>query len=346
MPINRKNANPVFLTIPMSFLLLLNSSCKGNELKNKSPHDYFKDAVTVIQSKALKSSQVDWSTVLPKAKSLVSSARTTQDTYPAISYILGELKDQHSMLITKQGLSVTANRNFTQVEKCPRVSASGFRELNGKRVGFLNITGFGASNQDNSAQTFAQDVQKEIANVGKVSGWIIDLRSNSGGNMWPMLVGIGPILGSGTLGYFKYPNCSVAWFYEQGRAGVINKAVGKHANFEMKDCLPDFPSAPVAVLVSKETASSGEAVAISFKGRPKTVLLGTHTRGLSTNNEIIKLSDGAKLALTTSGETDRNGILYDSGIEPDIVVAQGTAAYGSEDDPAIKRALIWIIENQ
>jgi C-terminal processing protease CtpA/Prc len=32
---------------------------------------------------------------------------------------------------------------------------------------------------------------------GNLAGWIVDLRNNGGGNMWPMLTGIGSILGEG-----------------------------------------------------------------------------------------------------------------------------------------------------
>jgi C-terminal processing protease CtpA/Prc len=96
------------------------------------------------------------------------------------------------------------------------------------------------------------------------------------------------------------------------------------------------------VLIDGVTASSGEAVAISFKGRPRTVLIGSHTRGLSTNNETIKLSDGAKLYLTTSGEADRNKVLYDAGIAPDISITQGDVAYGDKADPGIRAAVKWL----
>ncbi len=51
-------------------------------------------------------------------------------------------------------------------------------------------------------------------------GWIVDLRWNSGGNMWPMIAGIGPLLGNGTYGYFIDENES-SWGYQNG-ASVIN----------------------------------------------------------------------------------------------------------------------------
>src|SRR4051812_15802719 len=33
-------------------------------------------------------------------------------------------------------------------------------------------------------------------------GWIVDIRGNRGGSMWPMLAGVGPILGEGLVGEF------------------------------------------------------------------------------------------------------------------------------------------------
>jgi len=38
------------------------------------------------------------------------------------------------------------------------------------------------------------------------AGWIIDLRGNSGGNMYPMLAGLSSLLGEGVLGYDVYPD--------------------------------------------------------------------------------------------------------------------------------------------
>jgi len=41
------------------------------------------------------------------------------------------------------------------------------------------------------------------------TGWIIDLRGNGGGNMWPMLAGIGFVLGDGPAGSFVLLDGSV-----------------------------------------------------------------------------------------------------------------------------------------
>ena len=34
--------------------------------------------------------------------------------------------------------------------------------------------------------------------------WIVDLRGNYGGNIWPMIAGVGPVLGEGIIGWIVY----------------------------------------------------------------------------------------------------------------------------------------------
>lgn len=77
------------------------------------------------------------------------------------------------------------------------------------------------------------------------------------------------------------------------------------------------PNPKVAVLLGKEIASSGEAIAVSFVGRENTKSFGTPTCGLSTANSGFKLSDNSILYLTVSYMADRNLNLYGSKIMPD-----------------------------
>lgn len=65
-------------------------------------------------------------------------------------------------------------------------------------------------------------------------GWIVDLRQNSGGDLWPMLAGLGPLLGEGLAGAFVNPDeyiqsttseadlvleRAAAWLLKQERCG-------------------------------------------------------------------------------------------------------------------------------
>src|SRR5438270_7244326 len=61
--------------------------------------------------------------------------------------------------------------------------------------GFLAVDG-------PTATAFATRVQELIRAVDQppACGWIVNLRQNGGGLMWPMLAGIGPLLGEGEAG--------------------------------------------------------------------------------------------------------------------------------------------------
>ena len=54
------------------------------------------------------------------------------------------------------------------------------------------------------AQTYANSLAEQIINLArsKPLGWVIDLRGNFGGNMWPMLAGLYPLMVPGTVGAF------------------------------------------------------------------------------------------------------------------------------------------------
>ena len=176
------------------------------------------------------------------------------------------------------------------------------------------------------------------------SGWIVDLRGNGGGNMYPMIAGIGFVLGEGPLGYFLSSKGSEEqWFYRQGKAGEV--IAGKEATMEPVKgeplALPELP--PVAVLLDSGTISSGEAVAISFIGRPRTRSFGAHTYGLSTGNQGFPLSDGATLFLSDVIEEDRDHRKYPDGIEPDVVLSEPLVLPSEDADPVIAAAKQWLL---
>lgn len=172
--------------------------------------------------------------------------------------------------------------------------------------------------------------------------------------MYPMLAGIGFVLGEGHLGTFISPVASAGshadaehdWFYRDGAAGVITGAQ-QIKETEIKSDPPALGGPPfVAVLIDSGTVSAGEAVAISFMGRPRTRFFGAHTYGLSTGNATFRLSDGATLVLCESLEADRNHHIYPDGVEPDVVLPEPALLPREEDDPVIQAAEQWLVSQQ
>ncbi|HEY8234234.1 MAG TPA: hypothetical protein VIJ10_16340 [Vicinamibacteria bacterium] len=89
-------------------------------------------------------------------------------------------------------------------------------------------------------------------------------------------------------------------------------------------------------------ASSGEAITISFRGRPATRSFGEPTAGLPTSNQAFPLVDDAVLVVMVSREADRTGRIYEGRIPPDDAVPIDWTKVGSEDDPVLARAVAWL----
>ena len=175
-------------------------------------------------------------------------------------------------------------------------------------------------------------------------GWIIDLRGNGGGNMWPMLAGIGAVLGEGKLGAFESPDGHPeSWFYKAGAAGTTTQNEDTETSARVEKPPFVLSGTPwAAVLLDRGTASSGEAIAISFAGRPHARSFGEHTAGFSTSNEMYTLSDGAALFLCNGIEADRTGRSYPDGIDPDVKLPSPGLRPSEVNDAVIQAAADWI----
>lgn len=150
----------------------------------------------------------------------------------------------------------------------------------------------------------------EKARSQTTAGWIVDLRGNGGGNLWPMLGALAPLLADGHVLSFAYVDHADEVTVDGGTVR-LRDAVQASAPTTFTTDLP------VAVLIDGGTGSSGEAAAISFIGQPGTRLFGAPSYGFSTANQATSLYDGAVLNMTVAVDADRTGTRYGVPIEPD-----------------------------
>lgn len=206
-------------------------------------------------------------------------------------------------------------------------------------IGYLDLPELIGSTEHN--RFYMVEVQRLIREIDEhsICGWVIDLRRNFGGNMWPMIIGVGSLLGEGEWLAFTSPWKNVIGFYRDGKAGT--DAQGVLAEIEDPYQLKRAYSS-VAVLTSQMTVSSGEFMALAFRGRPHTCSFGEATYGLPTSNFSKVLSDGALLALTTRLGVDRTGRTFDGPIPPNHYVKVDWASLGTEVDPVLQTALEWL----
>ena len=286
----------------------------------------FDAATSIIRTHALRSSSVDWDALVPKLRDRIGKDDWSLDTYPEIRELLAALQDHHSHLLSLE--EVAAGRSPDTAVILPAV------EQPREGVGYLALPAFN-STESHHAASYVEAALNGIARIagGTRAGWILDLRKDSGGNMWPMLAALRPFLGSADLGYFKAAGgLSASW-----------KAQLDQQRYPARVAI-DLSAAPLAVLIGPHTASAGEAVAIALKGRPHTRFFGMPTMGLPTGNQTFKLPDGAAIALTTSVELDRSHVEYDGPIQPDVMVTPGAEPDGSADD-TVAAAQRWLGES-
>lgn len=216
------------------------------------------------------------------------------------------------------------------------------RRLDGD-LGYVDLPTLGCGAPE-VCQPYADAVHEILAAIDHarphpVCGWIVDLRRNGGGNMYPMISGIGPVLGEGPAGALVHPGAEpVRWGYRTGAAfnGAVD-VIRARQPYALA-----HPDPPVAILTSAFTASSGEFVLLSFRGRPHTRTFGQPTAGLPTANQGKVLPDGALISLTTALGADRTGTTYDSAIAPDEPIALDWTLIESPDDPVVAAAAAWL----
>jgi carboxyl-terminal processing protease len=285
---------------------------------------YLNQVIGIMQANSNKRLTIDWTAFRNTVMSEAGAAQTVVDLYPAIRTALRLLGDGHSSYTGANGQTI-----FVPVRSCSG-SGAGMPSVP-PTIGYVKVTSFSGSAA--AATTFADGIQNAIiaADRDDLIGWIVDLRGNGGGNMWPMVAGVGPVLGEGILGYFIDPvGVESAWEYRNGASlsGGFT-AANVTTPYRLRRAQPK-----VAVLTDNAVASSGEATLIAFIKRPNARLFGVPSCGLSTANRGFPLSDGANLNLTVSTMADRAKTPYGDQVVPDEVIADQTQVAA--------RAIAWL----
>lgn len=211
-------------------------------------------------------------------------------------------------------------------------------------VGYLETFGFDGNLAD--IQQYATETQEQIREADRdgVCGWVVDTRRNIGGRFAPLFSAVGPILGDSDI---------LQLLDTHAVAQVISYADGElQEGPDLIEHMVDNPYTvrrphpPVALLVSRNSASAGEMTPMLFLNREEaaTRIFGEQTYGLTSAIHYFDLYDGGKLQITTHRAADRAGQTYPEGIVPDVPIAVNfdAAVYGTDDDPVLQAALDWL----
>lgn len=304
--------------------------------------DYLDDALDLMQFNSIKRNEIDWPTFRMQAVEEAGNAKTAADAYDAIRGAVARLDDGHSSFQPPISAPLLA---VSTVASAPlRIAAPGPLRVDpsanaiDSATGYLEVPPFAAGGAEADAHAGLYHALLEQVDTLGVCRWVVDLRGNTGGNMWPMLAGLGPILGPGPFGSFIDPDSIIAeWFYDQGAAGFENEPI---------TTAPDpytltVPMPPVAVLTDSVTASAAEAITVAFRARPDTRSFGDPTFGIPTAVAPYGLSDRAVLFLAVAWTADRTGSIYEDALVPDSIVP-GQKTGDRTTDAALDAAVAWL----
>ena len=289
---------------------------------------YLGEAIDLMETHSINRDQVNWSQLRESVLAELDSS-SPADVHRAIRFALEQLGDSHSFLLEPERRSLRAAGAFDKYYPAPKGNWMD------EEVGCLTVPAFSGS--EDAARVYASTLHgiiEEFDSQGPC-GWIVDLRDNTGGNMWPMLAGIGPLLQGEIAGAFvDSQGARQSWVYRDGKAG-IDASLQSYVEDDLYRVRRDLP---IAVLQNGQTSSSGEAVVIAFRGRPHTRTFGLPTAGLTTSNQTFELSDGAALLLTTKFFADRAGKRHDGPLIPDEHV--------KDDDNVSDQAIQWLLKRR
>ena len=298
---------------------------------------YLNEALDTIYKYSIHTDSMNWPFYREGIYKKAMGAQIYAQTYYAIEEALKGLGDNHSFL-----KSPDEHQKWSNVSTKDTIL---FKSVDGvmlsNKIARIYVPRFFSGDPALSLQ-YANDLQRVIRDLDSKNpiGWIIRLEYNFGGNMWPMLAGVGPLLNSeGVQGGFLAKDGNITpWAYDSGIVKMGDEEMLRVTNpYKVKD-----KSVPIAVTINGRTASSAEAILISFIGQPNTKIFGTPTAGLSTANGSYGLRDGAQLILTSAVFTDRKGVVYGKKIKPDVYLVNGLSTIFTR---RTKEAEKWILTN-
>ncbi len=301
---------------------------------------YVRQALGLIDEHAVTRADLDWPAYRGAVLAQARGAVTMADAHLAVQYALSRLSDGHSYFMSPRQMQnlergPVGNARSGRQARAPRA------ELLSESIGYIRLPGF-AGGEHMDRVVFAEALQALIDELESAGAcrWILDLRDNQGGNLWPMLAGLGPLLGNGEAGASLRPNGDrrKIW-YEDGKVGL-----GDYVQLRVRGepYRLRSPGAPVAVLQDDETASAAEIVAAAFAARAQTRSFGTATRGATAATRTFPLMDGAALMLAVASTVDRHGRVLSGPIEPDEIVVDQERGQGIEDQLTIAAARQWL----
>lgn len=216
---------------------------------------------------------------------------TGEDLQEVVTKMKGESGTKVMIEVVRDGETEPLSYEITRAEiEVPSIE---YKMLDDS-IGYIAISGF----EENTDEQF-RDALDKLEKKG-MKGLVIDLRDNGGGLVETAADMLDRILPKGMIVYTKDKN-------------------GKGLEYKSTD--KEQLNVPLAVLINGNSASASEIFAGAVQDYGIGTLVGTTSFGKGIVQNVIPLSDGTALKLTTAKYyTPKGRNIHKIGIEPDVKV--------------------------
>ncbi len=260
-------------------------------LSCSEPQRYVHKAVRVMDKNGLYAEGAQWDSA--KRVALQSNPQTMDDAYSVVRKALKVAGGKHSFLVPASSVAEDKEREW----EMPSVS------ILDNNIASVKLPPFHGNREEGIK--YASSVIDGIPD--DISGIIIDLRGNVGGNMYPMIAAVHRFIPDG--------DDMLRFKTRKRTSGIPRSYVLRVESVTEKSYL----DCPVAILTDSLTASSGEATLLCFRGLKNVMTFGCPTAGYASSNCPYSMPDGSSLVLTTGCDVARTGEVFcDDPIAPNV----------------------------
>jgi carboxyl-terminal processing protease len=178
--------------------------------------------LAILEEGHYRAEEIDWTQVRESVLPVVQRRPTAEGAYQAIEEALRLLADPHTRFHTP-----SEAEDLLAESPLPGPVPEGRRLEPG--LGYLAVPGASFRFMEEYL-SYAQTVRTEMREIDAhqpVCGWVVDLRENSGGSIFPMFHGIGPLFGEGVFLADVSRTGVVRFAYEHGRVTVDGRPLGE-----------------------------------------------------------------------------------------------------------------------
>ena len=205
-----------------------------------------------IMEQGIYADKPEWAEKKAEAHQALSSVDTWDGLVPILDDAIKVAGGKHSFILTADNLDDAQS-------DCEAPTSA-------KEGGVLTVTLPGYMGSSEQGQEYADTIGQALNQPG-ICGVILDLRSNTGGDMGPMLAGLSPLIPDGTATSFIIQSAQYPVTINGGAVtggGTPTTLTSYNGKLNV----------PVAILQGPTTASSGEQTLLAFRGVEKVRTFG------------------------------------------------------------------------